>query len=131
MRNTHGKVTLPVIVLTESSDSHEAVAALAQGANDYVSKNIDLPFLLVRIQRHVTISGEAHDTTTPQPIDLTGGIDAGTIVNDAYEIGEPLGEDGFAVVYRAIQLSTGQAVAFKCAKPERVRREGGTQMHWR
>jgi serine/threonine-protein kinase len=47
-------------------------------------------------------------------------LPAGTVLNDAYRIEGTIGEGGFAVVYRAVQVSTGQPVALKLLRADRL-----------
>ncbi len=49
VRRTHSRTELPVIMVTAKRDSNDVVEALALGANDYVSKPVDYPVLLARI----------------------------------------------------------------------------------
>ncbi|MEQ8820225.1 MAG: response regulator [Sumerlaeia bacterium] len=46
---------LPVIMVTARSDSQDVVAGLRAGANDYVTKPIDLDVLLARIETHTRL----------------------------------------------------------------------------
>ena len=53
IRERHGPAELPVIMITALSDSATTVRALETGANDYVTKPIDLPVVLARIQNQL------------------------------------------------------------------------------
>lgn len=48
--------TLPVIVVSGLTDTDHIVNALRAGANDYVTKPVNLPVLLARIERHLELS---------------------------------------------------------------------------
>src|SRR5438105_5049543 len=50
IRETHSLVELPVIMATARDQSGDVVAALQLGANDYVTKPINFPIILARIQ---------------------------------------------------------------------------------
>src|SRR5580765_839869 len=50
LRKTHSVTQLPVIMVTGKSQSEDIVEALSLGANDYVTKPIDFPVALARIQ---------------------------------------------------------------------------------
>ena len=50
LRATHSQGELPVIMVTAQADSEHVVQALASGANDYVTKPIDMPVAVARIE---------------------------------------------------------------------------------
>jgi serine/threonine-protein kinase len=52
---------------------------------------------------------------------VTIGTEPGTVIDGRHEIVDKVGEGGFAVVYRAMQLSTKQEVALKHARPDVLR----------
>lgn len=49
LRETHSPVQLPVIMVTAKTQSEDIVKALNLGANDYLTKPVDLPVALARI----------------------------------------------------------------------------------
>lgn len=49
LRKTYTSSQLPVIMVTANPDSAHVVEALELGANDYVTKPVDFPVLLARI----------------------------------------------------------------------------------
>lgn len=53
LRGTAETAELPVIMVTALSDSQQVVTSLAAGANDYVTKPVDFPVALARIERHL------------------------------------------------------------------------------
>lgn len=53
LRQTHSQDQLPVIMATAKDASEDVVEALELGANDYITKPIDLPVALARIQSHL------------------------------------------------------------------------------
>src|SRR5687768_6263521 len=50
VRETYNAVELPVIMATARSDSADVVGALDSGANDYVTKPLDFPVVLARVE---------------------------------------------------------------------------------
>ncbi len=50
LRRTHAASDLPVIMATARDDSRDVVTALRLGANDYVTKPLDLPVVLARVK---------------------------------------------------------------------------------
>lgn len=53
IRQTYSQEELPVIMATAKDASENVVEALELGANDYITKPIDLPVALARIQSHL------------------------------------------------------------------------------
>ena len=49
LRESHSPVDLPIIMVTAKSQSEDVVKALNLGANDYLTKPVDLPVALARI----------------------------------------------------------------------------------
>lgn len=121
IRERYTKVQLPVLMATAKRESDAIVEALAHGANDHVSKPIDFPVLIARLETQLSVKHESASRSGPV-IDMREGVPPGTVLDGRYEIGEQIGEGGFAAVYRAKQLSTGQRVAFKLLLPHRLRR---------
>ena len=54
LRETHSQTELPVIMVTGRVASADIVEALGLGANDYVTKPIDFPVALARINTHLS-----------------------------------------------------------------------------
>lgn len=54
LRARHSPLDLPVIVISGLDQSDDVVNALAQGANDYIVKPIDLPIVVARIRTQLT-----------------------------------------------------------------------------
>jgi sigma-B regulation protein RsbU (phosphoserine phosphatase) len=55
LRQSHSVTDLPVIMTTARGESEDIVEALKLGANDYVTKPIDFPVLLARIQTQLSL----------------------------------------------------------------------------
>jgi diguanylate cyclase (GGDEF)-like protein/PAS domain S-box-containing protein len=54
LRQSYSPAQLPIIMVTGRATSEDAVQALVSGANDYVSKPIDFPVVLARIQTQLS-----------------------------------------------------------------------------
>ena len=54
VRATHSHTELPIIMVTARTQSADIVEALSLGANDYVTKPIDFPVALARIETHLS-----------------------------------------------------------------------------
>jgi len=55
LRRTISAVDLPVIMATARDDSADVVGALKLGANDYVTKPLDFPVVLARVQTQLSL----------------------------------------------------------------------------
>jgi phosphoserine phosphatase RsbU/P len=58
-RQSRSRAQLPVIMVTSLDSPHDVVDALRDGANDYVTKPIDVEVLLARIGTHVILKRTA------------------------------------------------------------------------
>lgn len=124
LRETYPRAELPILMATAKSDSQDMVRALSLGANDYVTKPIDFPVVVARIESHLQTRLQAPSIPAPAtPLPADGRAAPGTVLDGRYEVQEILGEGGFAIVFRAKQLSTGQSVAVKVLR----HRPGGAQ----
>jgi len=55
LRQTYPATDLPVIMATAKTQSTDVVEALRLGANDYVTKPLDFPVVLARVEVHVSM----------------------------------------------------------------------------
>ena len=55
LRQTYSMVDLPVIMVTAIDEDHRIVRALELGANDYVSKPVNFPILIARLQTQLSL----------------------------------------------------------------------------
>ena len=55
LRQRHTRVDLPVIMVTARQESKDVVEALTIGANDYVTKPVDFPVALARIETQLSL----------------------------------------------------------------------------
>jgi adenylate cyclase len=55
MRSRFSRGELPVIMATAKDQSQDVVEAIGLGANDYVTKPIDFPVLLARVEAHLSL----------------------------------------------------------------------------
>lgn len=60
LRQNHDASSLPVIMVTARNASEDVVKALERGANDYVTKPLDLPVVLARIATQLSLK-RSHD----------------------------------------------------------------------
>ncbi len=131
VREAYSASELPVIMVTAKAQSDDMVEALGQGANDYVTKPIDFPVALARIQAQLRIRRPAADDEVSDPRDLRPGL----ILDGRYRLEERVGAGNFGTVYRARHLELDHTVAVKVLQTSavtdpdavaRFRREGVT-----
>jgi sigma-B regulation protein RsbU (phosphoserine phosphatase) len=55
LRSHHAATDLPIIMATAKDDSEDVIHALGLGANDYVTKPLDFPVVVARIQTQISL----------------------------------------------------------------------------
>ena len=134
LRATRSSAALPVIMVTAKTDSEDVVEALSLGANDYVTKPVDYPVALARIQTHLrtTQALRVEAATASEPRSPAQAV-PGTVLGGRYRLDQPIGGGSFGTVFRALHLELKRDVAVKIlatsagTDPEalaRFRREG-------
>jgi len=125
LRRTHSPVALPVIMVTAKTDTTDAVEALDHGANDYVTKPVDLPLLLARVRAQLRIRSEFppsdQEPATGREMRPTTGeaappkreVGPGTVLASKYRLDSCIGTGNFGAVYRAQHLTLDHPVAVK------------------
>ena len=106
LRQRHAPDELPVIMATSVDESEKVVAAFRLGANDYVTKPLDFPVLLARMQTQ--LRSLARGAATPMP-----EMAPGTVIEGKYRLESRIGQGQFGVVYRATHLKLRRPVAVK------------------
>ena len=132
LRQRWSPAELPVIMMSAKGQSTDVVAALGQGANDYITKPLDLPIVLARVRAQL----RTKQASAPRPERLdssaTERIAPGTLLDGRYLLEERLGTGSFGVVFRARDEQRQRPVAVKVLKSalgdsqealERLRRE--------
>jgi len=136
VRETHDPVQLPVVMVTARSESEDIVEALGLGANDYVTKPIDLPVVLARVRAQLRIrEAAAPDAGSADAARTPAEVQPGTTLAGRYQLEARIGSGTFGTVFRARHAELGHAVAVKVLQgsargnPDslaRFRREGIT-----
>jgi CheY-like chemotaxis protein len=128
LRRRYSPADLPVVMMSSKDQSADVVDALERGANDYVTKPLDLPVLLARIHAQLRLrqGGRSHSERLLEVV-------TGSVLEGRYRLEERLGVGNFSVVFRATDLESGRGVAVKVLRntlgePEigiaRMQREG-------
>jgi len=134
LRATRSSASLPVLMVTAKTDSEDVVEALSLGANDYITKPVDYPVALARIETHLrttqALRSEAAAAVEPKsPAQAVPG----SVLGGRYRLEEAIGGGSFGTVFRARHLELKRDVAVKIlatsagTDPEalaRFRREG-------
>ncbi len=112
LRKQHSAAELPVIMATAKDQSEDKVEALSHGANDYVTKPLDFPEVLARVQAQLRTRAAMRAGPAKRGIALTA-VGTGTVLAGKYRLEEELGAGSFGAVYRATHLGFDQPVAVK------------------
>jgi serine/threonine protein kinase/CheY-like chemotaxis protein len=119
LRNDHSATALPIIMATARDKSENMVEALSLGANDYVTKPLDLPVVLARIEAHLKMKDAAARAAAPAPAapapasPAKSSIEPGGTIAGKYRLETKIGSGAFGAVYRARHLALDNTVAVK------------------
>ena len=112
LRNRHSTAELPIIMATAKDQSEDMVEALSHGANDYVTKPLDFPVVLARIEAQLRTRAASREQQKPRGTVLAA-VGPGSVLAGKYRLEEELGAGSFGAVYRATHLGFDQPVAVK------------------
>jgi eukaryotic-like serine/threonine-protein kinase len=121
LRERYAKTALPVVMATAQTGSEHMVEAFRLGANDYVTKPLDFPVVVARLENQLAVRREVQAVSSP-PVVLAASehLPAGTVIDGRYRVDALLGGGGFAVVYACVQVASGQPVAIKLLRSHRL-----------
>lgn len=127
---------IPIIFISALDDVFDKVKAFKVGGVDYITKPFQIEEVLVRIENQLTIS-RLRKELERQNIELAKEKEAlllaqkrtnlvfsalaetlpGTVLEGKYRLEHKIGKGGYAVVYKATQLSLNRPVAIKIFQP--------------
>src|SRR5439155_10285255 len=120
LRKLYTSLELPVIMATARTDSQDVVDALEAGANDYVTKPLDFPVVLARVEAQLrTRLKAARRREAPLPADGEAG--PGRTLAGKYRLEALIGSGAFGSVYRARHLDLAHDVAVKVLQASAAR----------
>ena len=137
---------LPVIMVTARTESQDVVEALKRGANDYITKPVDFPVALARIEKEL-LGKRSYRETAPgcqaeaDSVNATATLHTGTKVSatsheffemlaasdrvrvniGVYEADGIIGRGNMGIVVKAYDLTLCRYVALKILAPELVK----------
>ncbi len=109
LRQSHTANDLPVIMATAQGRSADMVEAFRLGATDYVTKPVDYPVMLARLQTHL----RSHLSLQKLAEDHSPEPGLGSVLEGKYLLEEQIGKGHIGVVYRATHLNLHRPVAVK------------------
>jgi serine/threonine protein kinase/CheY-like chemotaxis protein len=113
VRADHPASALPIIMATARDKSENMVEALSLGANDYVTKPLDFPVVLARIEAHLKMKMAAKAAAAAAPSRSPSVIEPGAVVGGKFRLESKIGAGAFGAVYKAKHLKLDNFVAIK------------------
>ena len=122
VRADHPANELPIIMATARDKSENMVEALSLGANDYVTKPLDFPVVLARIEAHLKIKAAAlaAKAAAPAPVQTSAVIEPGAVLAGKYRLESKIGSGAFGAVFKATHLALANQVAVKVLQSNMV-----------
>ncbi|MCJ8329790.1 MAG: protein kinase [Lentisphaeria bacterium] len=105
---------VPIIIISAHDDEQDIVAGLSVGADDYLVKPVKPAELLAKTQI----------TLQKRKVQLDSQIKLGDVFNGKYKIDSELGEGGYSMVYKALNIRDNRTpwVALKIFDVPNIRR---------
>jgi len=114
LRERYPPDELPVIMATAKDQNADVIRAFELGANDYVTKPLDFPVLLVRIRAQLRSRRKEERGRRKRRVDADElRIEPGTVLQGKYRLDSLIGQGSYGVVYRGRHLALERQVAVK------------------
>ncbi len=116
LRQLYPPTVLPVIIASASKSSDEMIQAFDLGASDFVTKPLDLPVVLARVQSQLRSRFPDRARALFDGIEEVqpfGEVRTGALVDGRYRLESAIGEGQHGSVYRATHLKLQRPVAIK------------------
>ena len=115
LRQSHSAQDLPIIMATAKDGSGDMVEALDAGANDYVTKPLDFPVVLARVQAQLRskVPARSRGTGGSVGIPAVGACKPGAVVAGKYRLDRAIGSGSYGTVFQGLHLDLQRPVAVK------------------
>jgi serine/threonine protein kinase len=110
VRQTRSASELPVIMATARHDSSDVVEALQAGANDYVTKPLDFPVVVARVEAQLR---NRPKVVAVEDASSAADLGPGKVLAGKYRLDSVIGSGSFGTVYGALHLGLQNMVAVK------------------
>lgn len=86
LRKTYSTSELPIIMVTSLSETHNVVAALEKGCNDYITKPVNIETVVARVKTQLSIKRLHHENLEKNKLEALNAV----ITTLNHEINNPL-----------------------------------------
>lgn len=124
VRKLYPSNRLLVLMVTAKDQSEDVVKAFKLGADDYITKPLDVPVMMARIKAHLRSRSAA-----PEPPSSVMKLGPGSVLEKRYRLESKIGRGSFGTVFRATHLTLKRPVAVKIFS--KGLRAGGSEARFR
>ena len=125
VRKLYPSNRLRVLMVTAKDQSEDVVKAFQLGADDYITKPLDVPIMMARIKVHLRSR-----SAVPEPPKSVMEQGIGSVLEERYRLESMIGQGNFGTVFRATHLTLKRPVAVKIFS-KGLRTGGGSEARFR